>query len=250
MPKAHAITTTAGRSWSRWSWSAASTGRPAVTVVAMSPEGASIAAAMSSDVGWVAVDVDAGAKTKAIVAARSAIRVMTSIDPPYRRTLSRPTVHSMKSPVHDLDFGAAAQALSALDHLDVPELEVLYRLELNGADVYEQMADRLDDDAVADVLRRNGREELGHAKRIRRIIAIKVGDDYEEPSYLADRWEVALPDHIAPEILVAMVDGERGGQADYERWAASEPDPEVARLLRVSGQEELKHAERLAAVLG
>ena len=156
----------------------------------------------------------------------------------------------MRSPVHDLDFGAAAQALSALDHLDVPELEVLYRLEHNAAEVYERMADLLDDDAVAEVLRRNAREELGHAKRVRRIITLKAGAGYEAPPYLEDRWEVTLPDRIAPEVLGAMVEGERGGQADYERWAASEPDPEVARLLRVSAQEELKHGERLAAVIG
>ena len=156
----------------------------------------------------------------------------------------------MRSPVHDLDFAAAAQALSAFERLDVPELEVLYRLEHNAAEVYERMADLLDDATVADVLRRNGREELGHAKRVRRILSLKAGPGYEPPSYLDDRWEVTLPDRVVPEMLAAMIEGERGGQADYERWAASETDPEVARLLRVSGQEELKHGERLAAVIG
>src|SRR5688500_2473796 len=156
----------------------------------------------------------------------------------------------MRSPYHDHNYASPAQALSALDHLDVPELDVLYRLEHNAAEVYERMADLLDDDAAAEVLRRNGREELGHAKRVRRIISLKAGADYVPPPYLEDRWEVTLPEHIAPEVLAAMVEGERGGQADYERWAASEPDPEVARLLRVSGQEEMKHGERLAAVIG
>jgi rubrerythrin len=155
-----------------------------------------------------------------------------------------------KHPMHDMEFSAAAQALSALDNLGVAELEVLYRLEITAGAVYGDLADRLNDRAVAEVLRRNGREELGHAKRVRRAIAIKGGTDYVAPAYLEDRYSAALPNQVTPGMLVSMVAGERAGDDDYQRWAKSELNVEVARLLRLSGAEETKHAERLAAALG
>jgi len=155
-----------------------------------------------------------------------------------------------KHPMHDMEFSAAAQALSALDNLGVAELEVLYRLEITAGAVYGDLADLLDDRAVAEVLRRNGREELGHAKRVRRAIAMKGGIDYVAPTYLEDRYSAALPNHVTSGMLVSMVAGERAGDYDYQRWAESELNVEVARLLRLSGAEETKHAERLAAALG
>ena len=155
-----------------------------------------------------------------------------------------------KHPMHDMDFSAAAQALSARDNLGMDELEVLYRLELTAGAVYGDLADRLDDRAVAEVLRRNGREELGHARRVRRAMVIKAGIDYVPPPYIEDRYSAALPERVTPEMLVSMVAGERAGDGDYQRWAESEPNVEVARLLRLSGAEETKHAERLAAALG
>ncbi len=155
-----------------------------------------------------------------------------------------------KHPMHEMEFSAAARALSALDNLGIAELEVLYRLELTAGAVYRDLADRLDDGAVADVLRRNGREELGHAKRVRRAIVIKAGSDYVPPPYIEDRYSAALPERVTPEMLVSMVAGERAGDDDYQHWAESELNVEVARLLRLSGAEETKHAERLAAALG
>jgi hypothetical protein len=46
-----------------------------------------------------------------------------------------------------------------------------------------------------------------------------------------------------------IVKAELDGDAGYQRWADNEPDPEVARLLRLNGREETKHGERAQAAL-
>ena len=79
---------------------------------------------------------------------------------------------------------------------------------------------------------------------------IKAGIDYVPPPYIEDRYSAALPERVTPEMLVSMVAGERAGDGDYQRWAESDRNVEVAGLLRLSGAEETKHAERLAAALG
>jgi rubrerythrin len=154
------------------------------------------------------------------------------------------------SPLHDLDFGSAAQALAALDALGVPELEVLHRLELTAGDLYVRMADGVEDTAVAEVLRRNAREELGHAKRVRRALNLKAGEGYVAPDLVDELYPIDAPSRVEVPMLHAMVTGERSGDADYQRWADAETDAEVARLLRISGAEETRHAERLEAALG
>jgi hypothetical protein len=42
---------------------------------------------------------------------------------------------------------------------------------------------------------------------------------------------------------------DRPGDDDSQRWATSEPDPGVARRLRLSGREETLHAERVTEVI-
>jgi hypothetical protein len=116
--------------------------------------------------------------------------------------------------LHDLEFGGAAQALSALDRLDVAEFEVLYRLERTAGEFYERLADRVDDPAVAEVLRRNAREEFGHAKRALRVLSIKGGPGYRPPPYLESTFSVAAPERVGHDMLIAMVHGERIGDVD------------------------------------
>ena len=40
----------------------------------------------------------------------------------------------------DLDFFSASQALAGMEHLDVPALELLYKLECSGEDFYNLLA--------------------------------------------------------------------------------------------------------------
>ena len=151
------------------------------------------------------------------------------------------------------DFGSASAALAGLEQLDVPALELLYQLECSGEDFYNLLADRVDDERAAELFRRNGREELGHARRVARAIALKQGRDFEPSAALQERFTVSLPDTFDPAMLPFIVQGEQAGDAGYQSWADHEPDPEVARLLRLNGREETLHGERVTeamAILG
>jgi rubrerythrin len=149
----------------------------------------------------------------------------------------------------DLDFLAASQHLAGLAQLDVPALELLYKLECSGEDFYNLLADRIGDAGAAELLRRNGREELGHARRVGRAIGIKLGREFEPSPDQLRRYPIALPATIDSAMLPAIVAGEQAGDAGYQKWADAEPDPEVARLLRLNGREETIHGERVAQVM-
>jgi rubrerythrin len=149
----------------------------------------------------------------------------------------------------DLDFFSASQALAGMEHLDVPALELLYKLECSGEDFYNLLAARIGNEDAAELLRRNGREELGHARRVGRAIAIKLGRDFEPTADLQERYAVELPESIDPAMLPHIVAGEQAGDAGYQKWADAEPDADVARLLRLNGREETLHGERVTQVM-
>jgi len=148
-----------------------------------------------------------------------------------------------------MDFAAASASLHDLDTLDTPALEVMARLENSGQAFYEMLAERIGNDEAAELLRRNGREEAKHGERVLRALAIKEGEGYTPPPVVFEPFEVNLPDTIDVSILPFIVAGEIDGDAGYQRWADNEPDPEVARLLRLNGREETKHAERVQQVI-
>ena len=149
----------------------------------------------------------------------------------------------------NLDFFSASARLAACTELDVPAMELLYRLECSGEDFYNALADRIGNDEAGDLLRKNGREELGHARRVQRAISIRIGEDYEPSAEVQERFVIPLPETIGLEIFPAIVKAEIDGDAGYQHWADQESDPEVARLLRLNGREETKHGERVAQAL-
>jgi rubrerythrin len=151
--------------------------------------------------------------------------------------------------VDDEDFKAAAQRLSGMDHLGVTELQTLYKKERTAGRLYLQIADVLTHEAAANALRRNGREELGHAVRIGRAIAILTGAPFDATERMNAGYDVLAPASADIGLVTALIHGEQGGAADYERWAASETNAEVADLLLTCGREETNHAERLIAAL-
>ena len=148
-----------------------------------------------------------------------------------------------------MDFVTASATVNAVEVLDTPALELMARLENSGEAFYEMLAERVGNDEAAVLLRRNGREEAGHARRVLRALAIKEGDGYEPPAEVFEPLTVNLPDTIDVSILPFIVAGEIDGDAGYQRWADREPDAEVARLLRLNGREETKHAERVQQVI-
>lgn len=149
----------------------------------------------------------------------------------------------------DQDFFSASAELAACKQLDVPAMELLYRLECSGEDFYNALADRIGNDEAADLLRKNGREELGHARRVQRAIGIKLGADYEPPAEVRERFVIPLPDTIGLDLLPIIVKAELDGDAGYQRWADQESDPDVARLLRLNGREETVHGSRVSKAM-
>ena len=77
------------------------------------------------------------------------------------------------------DFAIAAVAVGSLEVLDIEAMRVMYRVEMAGATFYERIAAGVDNDEAAQLLLRNGREERGHAERLRRAIGIKLGRPYD-----------------------------------------------------------------------
>ena len=148
-----------------------------------------------------------------------------------------------------MDFYEATMAITAAETLDVPTLELMARVEASGEDFYEALAERIENAEAAELLRRNGREEMGHARRLQRVLALKTGTELD-PEQEIERFPVSgLPDTIDAAMLPMIVQGELDGDAGSPKWADGEDDPEVARLLRLNGREESKHAERITRVI-
>jgi len=146
----------------------------------------------------------------------------------------------------DLDFFTASARLAACTELDVPAMELLYRLECSGEDFYNALADRIGNEEAGALLRKNGREELGHARRVQRAISIRIGAAYEPSAEVQKRFVIPLPETVGLDIFPAIVKAEIDGDVGYQHWADQESDPEVARLLRMNGREESTHGKRVA----
>ncbi len=143
------------------------------------------------------------------------------------------------------DFFTASATLAETTELDLDAMQLLHRLEISGDAFYSALADRVDDTHVAELFRRNGREETGHARRIRRAIEIKAGADYEPPAEMSEAFAISLPDRISDGMLDAILQAELAGDSGYQGWADHEADPEIVRLLRLNGREETIHGERV-----
>jgi rubrerythrin len=146
----------------------------------------------------------------------------------------------------DHDFFSANAALAQAEVLDVDAMCLLFRVECSGEDFYNALADRVGDERAAELLRRNGREEMGHARRIQRALSLKLGSPFQPTDEMLERFAIPLPDHVGPDIFPVIVQAEIDGDAGYQRWADREEDPEVARLLRLNGREETIHGQRAA----
>jgi len=147
------------------------------------------------------------------------------------------------------DQATVFEQLGAADVLTVPLMEQLWKLERSGEASYLAMAELVDDPRAKELLVRNGREEMGHARRIARALSIKTGSEWEPSAELAEPSPVQAPPFLDADILRMIVDAEVQGDAGYQKWADNEPDPEVERILRLNGREESLHGERIAEVI-
>jgi rubrerythrin len=153
--------------------------------------------------------------------------------------------------MHDhADFFSAVTALGSIEELDVEAMRLLYRIERSGEEFYNLIADRIGNDAAADLLRKNAREERGHAERVRKALAIKLGrEKYEPTAEDTAPYAIPLPETIPVELLPVIVQGEIDGDKGYQLWADRESDQEIQRLLRQNGREETVHGQRVSEVM-
>ena len=144
-----------------------------------------------------------------------------------------------------MDFFEATMKLNSATALDLETAELLIKIENSGDVLYNQLADRLQNEEAADLLRKNGREEVGHARRMIKVMSLKLGYDYEPPAHVMEKFQIDLPESIDASALPAIVEGELAGDVGYQKWAEKETDPQVIELLLRNGREETKHAERV-----
>jgi len=148
------------------------------------------------------------------------------------------------------DFVAALARLARTERLDVDDMKLLVLLELAGEPLYARLADGVAPPEAKALLLQNGREETAHAHRLKRAIEKKTGAAYALPTLAENPYAAPPPMPVVSAALLAGVQqGETGGEADYQRYAAHEPDPEVAEWLRQNGREELRHRDRVGRVI-
>ena len=144
-----------------------------------------------------------------------------------------------------MNFFEATMAIGQAETLDIETAELLIRVENSGDVLYNALAERLNNEEAAELLRKNGREEVGHARRMMKVISLKTGTEYVPSAEVLEKFEVDLPDSLDASSLPMIVEGELQGDIGYQKWASHETDPEVIELLLRNGREETKHAERI-----
>jgi rubrerythrin len=144
---------------------------------------------------------------------------------------------------------SSSGGLPESDTLDEDALRKMIATEFSGEGFYNALADRIDNAEAAKLLRNNGKEEAGHARRLLRALSLKVGHDVDPTPEMLTPTAIQVPDSISPGLLSTIRDAEVEGDLSYQRWAENESDPQVARLLRLNGREESIHAGRVEQVM-
>ena len=164
-------------------------------------------------------------------------------------------------PMVPLPAGAPPTIREAFAHIGTVtkpsplDIKVLVLVEAASQELYNRSADDVGNDAVAELLRANGREEFLHAGRASEAHAAVSGEAYPPPAaadnpYLADGTFPLVPPNAEGMRQFAQV--EFGGDAFYGVWAENVGNEEAARLFRLNGKEEIDHGNRLvqaAAIL-
>lgn len=155
---------------------------------------------------------------------------------------------------YDLPEGAPATLGGAFAHIgqvaapSALDIKVMVLTEAAAMALYYKTAELTDDPRIKALLQANGREEMLHAQRAMLALKVISGEDFPAPMpddnpYLANG---AFPlGEMTKAGLTKLAQGEFGGEALYETWAANTDSEEAARLFRLNGREETDHGNRL-----
>jgi rubrerythrin len=144
------------------------------------------------------------------------------------------------------DLFAAFDVLKSRKRLGVEELKVLALVEAAGELFYMSMAKTARTEEARKLLTRTGQEERGHARRIVNALRILGGGTLSLPEADDNPFVKNIPGAIplSLEFLSMLEKAEFDGDTQYQVWADSEPNAEIAKLLRQNGVEETRHGER------
>jgi rubrerythrin len=147
------------------------------------------------------------------------------------------------------DFMAALAYLDTRETLSVDDMKLMVLLETSGDTLYQKLASLAPDGEATDLLLTNGREETAHAHRLKQAIELATNAPFEIPSLEQNPYATAPPfTELSAELLAGLVEGEKNGDAGYQKWADKEPNEQIAALFRQNGREETRHGERVARV--
>ena len=141
--------------------------------------------------------------------------------------------------------GEAGAYIFTVSQPALDDLKVMVMLEAAGQGFYAAMAEAAPNAEIRALLEKSGREEVGHAHRVARVIKQLFGEDFavpepaENPYYTKPAGLV-----VSAELLDSITQGENAGEALYDGWATYLGDAEAARQLRHNGAEERGHGER------
>lgn len=125
------------------------------------------------------------------------------------------------------------------------DLKVMVMLEAAGQGFYAALAEAAPTAEIRALLEKSGREEMGHAHRVARVIKHIFGEDFAVPAPEQNPYYTKPAGlSVTPELLDSITQGENAGEALYDGWATRLGDAEAARQLRQNGAEERGHGER------
>ena len=148
------------------------------------------------------------------------------------------------------DFESALGYIMGVTAPSVDDLKLMAYIEAGGEAFYIGLANAAPSEAIAELLRQNGREERAHAHRVKRVIEKLSGESFTVPEPDDNPYYV-IPEGLSvdAEMLNGLVEGENGGDVLYQGWAAGMDDAECAKLLSQNGKEEIRHGERCQEAL-
>ena len=136
--------------------------------------------------------------------------------------------------------------INAVKAPTIDHLKMMVLLEASGKGAYGDLAAASGNPDVADLLNRNGQEELAHAHRVRKAILALTGEAYEIPELGENPYyQKASGMTLTPDMLTKIADAEFGGETLYADWASNTDNEEAAALFRQNGKEEAEHGQRL-----
>lgn len=146
-------------------------------------------------------------------------------------------------------LGEAFARINAVTAPTIDDLKIMVLVEAAGLELYNGMAKGTDNAEVIALLHHNGREELAHAHRVAKAILALTGEDFAPPSSDDNPYLGVAPPAMpmTPDVLKRLAQGEFGGEALYESWAANIGNEAAAQQFRLNGKEEADHGQRLLA---